>query len=100
MELVLVSNEAGKEQYLDLSKIHIILAPAIQDVCQMTPALAKSFPRTNANSQGVLPQLGRHPTRPIPRCPTINTATWPPTPITPPQGHYPGATSGYVPTLG
>ncbi len=33
VELVLISNEAGRERYLDQSRIHRILAPAIQVVC-------------------------------------------------------------------
>ena len=55
-EIVLISNEAHREQYLDQSKTHRILALAIQDVCQMTPALSEFFPRTNTSSQGTLPQ--------------------------------------------
>ena len=98
--MILLSYEASREQYLDQSKIHMILAPAIQHVCQMTLALVMFLPRTNTNSQGALPQHGRHPTRPIPRCPTKDTITWPPAPITPPRRHYLGASSGYVSNLG
>jgi len=100
VEMVLLSNETGREQYLYQPMIHKITALAIQDVCQMTPELTKFFPRTNTNSQGALSHHGRHPTRPIPRCPANNTTTWPPAPITPPRGHYPGVSSGYVPNLG
>ncbi len=80
--------------------IHSILAPAIQDVCHMTPALTKFFPRTNNTNPGAQPQQGRHPTRPIPRCPARITITRPTTPTTPPMGCYSGASSGYVPNLG
>jgi len=55
VELVLISNEGGREQYLDPLMIHGILDRAIQNVCQITPALIKFFPRTNTNSQGALP---------------------------------------------
>ena len=100
VEILLISNEAGREQYLDQAIIHKILAPSIQDVCQMTPALTKFFPRTNANSQGALLHHGHHPTRPIPRCPVNITPTWPTAPPTPPRGHYSSTSSGYVPKLG
>ncbi len=43
MELVLISIEAGRGKYLDQPMIHMILAHAIQGVCQMTPALTKFF---------------------------------------------------------
>jgi hypothetical protein len=100
VEMVLISNEAGREQYLDQTKIHRILAPTILDVCRMTPAIMTKFlPRTNTNSQGAQPLQGRHPTRPIPRCPAKNTTTGPPTRITAPKRQLPGASSSYVPNL-
>ena len=99
VEMELMSNDAGREQYLYQSRIHMILAPAIQDVCKMTPALTKFVSRININSQGALPRHGRHPTRPILRCPANITTTWPTTPHTPPRGYFSGASSGYVPNL-
>ena len=77
VELVLISNKAGREKYLDLASIHKILSSAIQDVCHMTPALTKFFPRTNNTSPGALPQQGRHPTRTFPRCPAHITIIGP-----------------------
>jgi len=100
IDLVLISNEAGREKYLDRAKIHKILAPAIHDVCHMPPALTKFFPRTNNTSPGALSQQGSHPTHPIPRCPAHITTTWPTSPTTPHKGHYSGASSDYVSNLG
>jgi len=65
----------------------------------MTLALTKFFPRTNNTSLGTLPQQGRHPTRPIPRCLTYIATTELTNPTTPYRGHYPGVSSGYVPNL-
>ena len=56
VEMVLISNEAGREKFLDHAKIHRILALAIQDVCHKTPASAKFFPRTDNTSLRALPQ--------------------------------------------
>ncbi len=50
VELVLISKEAGRGKYLDKSRIHIILAPAIKAVCHTTPAQTKFFPLINANN--------------------------------------------------
>ena len=66
----------------------------------MTSASTKFFPRTNNTSPWALPQNGRHPTRPIPRCPAHITITKPTASTTPPQGHYSGASSGCVPSMG
>ena len=66
LEMILVSNEAGREQYLDQARIHWILAPVIQNICHMTPAITRFFPRANISSQGALPQHGRQSTHPIP----------------------------------
>jgi len=99
VDMVLIPNAAGREQYLDHSRIHKILAPAIQDVCHMTPAMTKFFPQTNTTRQGTLPEHGRHPTRPIPRCPVNVTITWPTTSTTLPRGHYQSASFGFVPNL-
>ena len=56
VELVLVSNEAGREKYLDQSRIHRILAPAIRAVCHMAPAQIKFFPPKTFTSTRALPQ--------------------------------------------
>jgi hypothetical protein len=88
VELVLISNEIYHAKYLDHSRIHIILAPAIQGVCHMSPAQTKFFPRTNAARSGALSQQGRHPTRPIPKCSANVSKTGLTAPPTPPRGHY------------
>jgi len=100
VELVLISNEAGREKYLDRAKIHRILAPANLDVCHMSPALTKFFSRTTNTSPRALPQQGCHPKRPISRCPVDITTTRPTSPTTPPKGHYSRASSYYVSNLG
>jgi len=100
VELVLISNEAGREKYLDQSRIPGILAPAIQTICHMTLAQTKFFPLKTFTSTGSLPQQGRHPTRPIPKCPSTMPTTWSLTPITPPWGQYSGPSSSYIPNPG
>ena len=50
VELVLIFDDAWREKYLYQSRIHRILALAIQDVCHMTPAQIKFFPLTNTTS--------------------------------------------------
>jgi hypothetical protein len=57
---VLISNEAGREKYLDQSRIQSILASAIQDVCHMITAQTKIFPLTDTTSTGALPHPGRN----------------------------------------
>jgi len=66
----------------------------------MTPPLTKFFPWANNTIPGALPQQGRHPTCPIPRCPARITTTGPPSSTTPPKGHYSRDSSDYVPNLG
>jgi len=61
VELILISNEAGREKYLDHSRIHRILVPVIQVVCHMTPAQTMFFPPKIFTSTGALSQQGRHP---------------------------------------
>ena len=100
VELVLISNKAVREKCLDQFRIHKILAPAIPDVCHITPALTKFFPRKNDTNQRALPQHERHLTRPIPRCPANITTTGMTAPTTPHMEHYRGASSDYVPNLG
>ena len=55
VELVLISNEAGRERYLDLSRIHRILAPTIQIVCHTNPAQPTFFPSKMFTSTRALP---------------------------------------------
>ena len=74
VELVIISNEACREKYLGKSRIHRILAPAIEAVCHMTPAQIKFLPPKTFTSTGTLLHQGSHPTRLIPICPaTIPT---------------------------
>jgi hypothetical protein len=100
LELVLISIEAGREKYLDHLRIHRILAPAIKAVCLMTPAQTKFFPPKTFNSTGALSRQGRHPTRPILRCPATMPTTWSLAQIAPPQGQYYGPSSSHIPNLG
>jgi hypothetical protein len=100
VELVLISNEAGRERYLDQTRIHKILAPVIQVVCHMTPAQTTCFPPKIFTSTGALSQQGRHPTRSIPRCPATMPTIGAWTPNTPPTGQYSGPSSSHIPNLG
>jgi hypothetical protein len=100
VELVLIFNEAGREKYLDKSKIQGILALATQGVCHMTPALTKFFTRTNITSTWALPKQRRHPMRLIHVSPANITTTRLTVPTIPPRRHYPESSSGYVPNLG
>ncbi len=79
---------------------HMIIAPAIQAVCHMTPAQTKFFPPTNAPSTGAQLPQGRHPTRPISSCPTTQSTTWLLAPNTPSRGQHFGPSSSRIPNLG
>jgi hypothetical protein len=100
VELVLISNEAGRERFLDQSRIHRILAPTIQVVCHVTPAQTTFFPSKIFTSTGALPQQGRHPACPIPMCPAIMPTIGAWTPNTPSRGQYSGPPSNHIPNLG
>jgi hypothetical protein len=98
--LVFITNAAGREKYLDQSRTHMILAPAIQAVWHMTTAKTKFFPLTYTTSTGAFPHPGRHPTRPIPRYPATLPTRGLLAPSTPPPDHYAGALSSYISNLG
>ena len=46
VELVLISNEEGRNQFVSRDRIHQILAPALRRTCQMTTDQLRFFPNT------------------------------------------------------
>jgi hypothetical protein len=46
VELVLISNEEDKKQFVSLKRIHQILAPVLRSVCHMTANQLRFFPNT------------------------------------------------------
>jgi hypothetical protein len=52
MELVLISNEKGREAFLNQERINTILAPAIRATCRLIPAQAHFFPESTNTGNG------------------------------------------------
>ncbi len=44
VELVLISNTSSMEQFVNMDRIHQVLAPALCTACQMTPEQVNFFP--------------------------------------------------------
>ena len=102
VELVLISNEAGKQQFIDRARIAQILTPALCRVCQLSPDQIQFFPKTLPRTSGPPTTPAGSPPRPIPTCPATLA------PHTPPLGtpgqpgiaagdEYPTATLAHLP---
>ena len=46
VELVIISNEAGRNQFVSMDRINQFLAPSLRNVCQMSTEQIKFFPNT------------------------------------------------------
>jgi hypothetical protein len=69
VELVLIANQEGRDRFVNTDRITHILAPALQQVCQLTAEQLKFFPNSrNTRGRPITPppiQLSR----PLPICP-------------------------------
>ena len=46
VELVLIANDEGRNQFVDMERIHQIMAPTLRSACQMTTNQLRFFPNT------------------------------------------------------
>ena len=65
----MISNEAERQAYLDLDRVHTILGPAIKRVCNISPAQTVFFPPTDPTRPVVDTVPGSYPRRLLPHCP-------------------------------
>jgi hypothetical protein len=73
VELIVISNEAGRQAYLDLVRVHTILAPTIQRVYNISPAQTVFFSATGPTRPAVETAPGSYSHRPLPHCPAHQT---------------------------
>ena len=69
VEFVLISNAAGRDVFLDRSRIRTTLAPAIQATYRMATALTHFFPSAQTPTTETRPLPRPFITRPQSRCP-------------------------------
>ncbi len=89
VEFVLISNDTGREAYLNNDRIHMILAPAIQATCRLTPEETTCFPPPLYPRHTTSPRLTVCPSRSLPHIPVVGTHTPQRGPSTPPQKQGP-----------
>jgi hypothetical protein len=94
VELVLISNASGKEQLVNMDRIHQVLAPALCTACQMSPDQINFFPARQTRRGGPINPPSNLPMRAIPVCPAL---TSPHThPRDPPRPTKPPPPGGYT----
>ena len=65
VELVLISNEEGRNQFVSMERIHQILAPALRSACHMTTDQLRFFPNTRELRGRPYSPPGERPARPF-----------------------------------
>ena len=69
----MISYSSICQAYLDPDRVHTILAPAIQRVCNLSPAQPVFFPATSPTRPVVEAVPGSYSHRPLPHCPAHHT---------------------------
>ena len=77
VELVLISNEESRNQFVNRDHIHQILAPALRSTCQISTDQLRFFPNTREKRGQPYTPPKERPMRPFTICPA---AISPPTP--------------------
>jgi len=80
VELVLISNEEGRNNFVSFKRIHQILAPALRITCHMTTDQIRFFPNTRETRRRPHTTPAERPMRPFPVRPAAIS------PRTPPRG--------------
>ena len=78
VELVLISNQEGRDQFVCMERIRQFLAPALRDTCQMSKEQLTFFPNPRTRSGPPHTPLSAHPMRSLPTCPAAVSPTTPP----------------------
>ena len=80
VELVLISNEEGRNQFVNLERIHQILAPTLRNACHMRAYQLRFFPNTRETRGRTYTPPSERPMRPFPVYPAAIS------PLNPPMG--------------
>ena len=65
VEMVLISNEEDRNQFVSMDRINQILAPALRNACHMSTEQRKFFPNTRAWEGRPYTPPAERPTRPF-----------------------------------
>ena len=78
IELVFISNEEGRNQFVGMERIHQIYAPALRNACHMTTDQLRFFPNTREMRGRSYTPLAERPMRPFTVCPAAISPRTPP----------------------